>query len=245
MSPRVWVITGTSRGLGLEFVKQLSKDPNNVVFALARKPDSSKELLSLVGPHVHIVKADTSILSEIEAAVKEVSAKTDYVDVLINNAGISLDGVTPKGPTETDASAFTETFRVNVVGVVMTTNAFIPLLKAGKEKKVIQLSSNLSSISQIVPKEGEPDSFLAPVAPSYSTSKAALNMVNAKYAYQFKDEGFIFSAIHPGWVATDMGSHHAPLSPEQSITRFLEIVENLTPKDTGKLLSVDDQTYDF
>lgn len=85
--------------------------------------------------------------------------------------------------------------QVNVIGVIHTVNAFLPLLRNGNVKKVISLSTGVA----------DPDFVIATghsVSAAYSISKAALNMAVAKYAAEFKDEGFVFLAVSPGLVDT-------------------------------------------
>jgi len=248
MSPRVYVITGTSRGLGLEFVKQLSAQPNTLIFAIARKLASAKDLKALQGPNVVLVEADTAEQTDIDAAVSAVKAKTDHVDVLINNAGVLLGPTLPNNikPSEQSPDDFLETFRINVVGIIRVTNAFLPLLKAGTEKKIIQLSSTLGSIKPIVPKTTPKEGSFGFMASAYATSKAALNMVNAKYAAEFDGQGFTFYAMHPGWVQTDMGGSSAWIQADYSIKEMRRIIDGLTPEnDNGGYGGVDVRDLDF
>lgn len=83
-----------------------------------------------------------------------------------------------------------------MLGVIYTTNAFLPLLKAGTTKKVISISTPGADLDLIVATEGTQDA-------AYCVSKAALNMVVAKYAAQYKKDGFTFLALSPGLVQTD------------------------------------------
>jgi NAD(P)-dependent dehydrogenase (short-subunit alcohol dehydrogenase family) len=86
-------------------------------------------------------------------------------------------------------------FQINVIGVVHTINAFLLLLRQGVAKKVVTLSSGMGD-TELVLKAGFPNQ-----AP-YAISKAALNMVVAKYAAEYNDEGLVFLAISPGLVDT-------------------------------------------
>jgi NAD(P)-dependent dehydrogenase (short-subunit alcohol dehydrogenase family) len=89
----------------------------------------------------------------------------------------------------------TEMFKINVVGNIHLFNTFLPLIKNGKTKKVVTISSGMSD-GDVAAKyelhEGAP----------YSVSKAAMNMVNAKYQAEFKKDGIIFMAVCPGTVNT-------------------------------------------
>lgn len=82
-----------------------------------------------------------------------------------------------------------------MIGVVHTVNAFLPLLRAGTTKKVVTLSSGLGDLDLTL-KSGFMGQF------AYSVSKAAVNMMNAKYAAEYAEQGFVFLAISPGLVAT-------------------------------------------
>ena len=92
---------------------------------------------------------------------------------------------------------------MNVIGVIFTINAFLPLLKRGTTKKVITLSSPA----------GDPEFVRAAGwlghAP-YAISKAAVNLVNVKYAVEYEDEGFTFLALSPGMVDTSTGPRKWP-----------------------------------
>ncbi|KAJ7492102.1 hypothetical protein FB451DRAFT_1216994 [Mycena latifolia] len=146
---------------------------------------TATELVALSGKNITVLEADVTDVEALELAATEVSKATGgKLDCLINNAalmnhaGFTLDQFPSPEAVERD---LVDHFKVNVVGVVHTTDAFLPLLRKGSTKKVISLSTGL----------GDPEfTLLAEAAgdPSYSISKAALNMAVAKYAAQFKDE---------------------------------------------------------
>ncbi|CEG75331.1 hypothetical protein RMATCC62417_10394 [Rhizopus microsporus] len=220
----VYVVTGASRGLGLEFVKQLSAK-GDTVFACARNPDQAEELKKLVdNKKVYSIKLDTTNEQSLKSAVDEISKHApNGIDVLINNAGIALSR---KTITEAGKDELLKVFETNVAGVVETTNTFLPLLrKRGKEhtKKVVNISSILGSIGGIDVQE----------AATYRVSKAALNMVTKLQSLQLAEENFIVYSAHPGWVQTDMGGANAQITPDVSIKGMLSKLESVTPKDNG------------
>ncbi|KAH8914747.1 NAD(P)-binding protein, partial [Atractiella rhizophila] len=196
------------RCIGLEYVRQLSSDSDNTVFALARDPSSASSLAALAKErkNISIIKADVSDLDQIAQAAKEVEAQLNGkgLDILVNNAGITG---TPQGAdvmtfpfTSNTAEAFTEAFRVNVVGPIETTKAFLPLLRKGVDKKIVFISSNLG----LQYKVGTPLDFDANkvgMSGPYSVSKTALNMASHKLAVELGKEGFIVFLLHPGWVS--------------------------------------------
>jgi len=242
MSPRVFVVTGASRGLGLEFIKQISANKDTTVFAVARNLAKASELKKLESANVILVEADTSIQKDIEAAAKIITQKAGHVDVLINNAGIQLEGLHPIPISKLPTDGYAETFRVNVIGPILTTQAFLPLLKAGKEKKVMMISTGVASIALTSPKTGPGGDFgdFFGLCPAYAVSKAALNMATAKFAREFKDDGFTFLAMNPGWVVTDMGGPNGMLTADVSISRMLAEVDKMNPAEhNGTIGSVD------
>ncbi|KAH8924111.1 NAD(P)-binding protein [Atractiella rhizophila] len=244
MSTKVFVITGTSRGIGLELVKQLSTVSSNVIFALVRNPSAAAALATLASErkNILIIQADTSVTAEITEAVEQVGKELVVrglkgVDVLINNAGIG-------GPrdfwvslaskaTSWEPEDFLETFRVNVVGVVETTKGFLPLLRTGNDKKILMASSTLGLIG---PVGTDKDIFgpgnLGGSAP-YAVSKAGLNMFSRKLAAELKPEGFTIILLHPGWVKTDMGSERAMLTTEESVNGLVKRIETIKPEESG------------
>ncbi|KAF9469599.1 hypothetical protein BDZ94DRAFT_1303297 [Collybia nuda] len=253
-----YVITGASRGIGFEFVRQISEDENNTVFGIVRNPATAKELTSLKRPNVHVLKSDVTDHRGLSAAAAEVAKITGgSLDYLINNAAAVNDEfahLTLTGFEDQDvlAQSLRGMFNVNVVGVVFTINAFLPLLQKGSVKKVITISSGVADLDLTV------TTGIAASAP-YSISKAGVNLAVGKYAAQFKSEGFIFLALSPGLVDTSTKpptpeelegykqmitafkqydtTFEGAITPEQSVKMQLAVINNVTVKDTGAFIS--------
>ncbi|KAJ6486044.1 hypothetical protein C8R47DRAFT_979867 [Mycena vitilis] len=194
-----YVVTGASRGIGLEYVKQLSANDKDIVFALVRNKTTATHLNKLGRNNLTILEADVTDPKALELAAAAVSRATGgKLDYLINNAamphlsGLTLDQFPSPEALETDLLV---NFKNNTISVVHCTNAFLPLLKNGSAKKVITLSSGVADSGFTL--SGE-----SPGQVGYSISKAALNMVVAKYAAQYKADGFVFLALCPGTVDT-------------------------------------------
>jgi len=258
-----YVITGASRGIGLEFVRQLSSSADNQVFALVRDKSTASSLVELASrtPNVHILQADIVDHKALKEAAAEVAAVTEgSLDYLINNAafmeeerrGLTLDGY-PDGQESLLEKDIHTSIHVNVIGVIHTTNAFLPLIRKGTTKKVITLSTALADPEYTLA------TGLAAAAP-YSMSKAALNIAVAKYAAAHQAEGILFLSISPGLVDTAQKprtpaqlekfkgtvamlqkvSPHwngQPLTPEQSVELMLGVIERVTIKDSGAFIS--------
>src|SRR5206468_1790874 len=110
----------------------------------------------------------------------------------------------------------------NVIGPVLLTQAFAPLLQKSRHAKVLNITSELSSIAQT-------DTF---GTPSYAISKAALNMATRQLSAALAPRVTVFCA-HPGWVKTDMGGAGAELTPKTSVAGLLKVLDAITPKDAG------------
>ena len=193
------LITGSSRGLGLELVRQYATaHKDNVVFAGARNPDKAGQLQALAKAHsnVHVVELDVDSDKSIKASVLAVERHASHVDVLINNAAISpVEGA--RTPLQTTSADFDRVFHTNVTGTLATTLAYIPLLQRSKVgAKVANISSLLGSNLQAA-------EFGAPFM-AYGVSKAAVTYLTTCFKHAVPDVAFL--ALHPGWVATEMGS---------------------------------------
>jgi NAD(P)-dependent dehydrogenase (short-subunit alcohol dehydrogenase family) len=218
------LITGSNRGLGLEFVKQLLARGAQV-FAACRQPEQAKDLKALQVEYpdmLTLVKLEVTDQDEIAAAVETVRAAVDGLDLLINNAGINQDG---EGFGSLEADAMLEVLRVNSIAPVMVTQAFAGMLAKGQKPKVVNLSSQLGSIERAGGGHH-----------SYAASKAALNMFTKILSANLRGRGVTAIVIDPGWVQTDMGGRGAPLEPPESIGGMLQVIDGLSLSDAGRYL---------
>lgn len=215
-----YFVTGCTRGLGLEFARQLSARGDDVL-ATARDPDRVGELGSFP---VRVVGLDVADRWSIEN-LSDPTGETP-IDVLINNAGVSS---TSKTLAECDHDELLRVFAINSVAPVMVAKSLLGNLRLGARRVIVNISSQLGSITN----NTGGSSY------GYRASKAALNMFTTCMANQLKTEGFTCVALHPGWVKTDMGGPDAPLTPPQSVRQILAVIDRLTPADNGKFLSYD------
>ncbi len=220
------LVTGASRGLGLEFIRQLGAR-GDMVWATCRDPHAATELNNLASERVRIVRLDTADEASIAAARETVGAQTSALDVLINNAGVSsakADRLNDGTLTFDDGLAV---FRTNAFGPLLVTQAFRDLLRAGENARVVNVSSGYGSLTHAG--AGWPYYYCA--------SKAALNMFTRIAAGDLKGDNVSVIAMDPGWVKTDMGGANAQLTPEQSIAGMLEVIDGLTGEGSGRFLT--------
>ncbi|GAB4174705.1 MAG: SDR family oxidoreductase [Thalassobaculales bacterium] len=212
------LITGASRGIGAEFVRQYAEAGWRVL-ASARDPGRVA-----AGGAVSAHRLD--VTSDENATALAAELRGIAIDLLINNAGVI--GRRGDGLTTFDPTVLEETFSVNVTGPLRVTRALLPNLLAGGRKTCVFLSSRMGSIS------------LTPAGSlTYRVSKAALNMAVRNIAQELKAEGVTAVAVHPGWVRTDMGGPGADLGVEQSVSGLRQVIEGLTPAMTGSFLNHD------
>lgn len=208
------VVTGTSRGIGLELTRQ-ALAAGHTVLAVAREPERSKglgELRSQYGDRLQVLGVD---LTDPEAPAKIHSAVQSWpqVDVLINNAGILKDTIATED--------FMTSFHVNAIVPFQLTNTLLPNLRKSRAPKVVHLTSLMGSID---------DNSSGGFYP-YRASKAALNMINKSLAMDH--EWLTTIVIHPGWVQTDMGGRGATTPPSESAAGIWKVALGLKPEDSG------------
>ncbi len=213
-------ITGTSRGIGLEITKQLLES-NHQVFATARTPEKSKDLINLkekYAKNLTLFSLDVTSDNDVQNLNKKLT--NTKIDVIINNAGVYLDS--EKGLQKLESKILEETFQTNTFGPVRVTQALLENLKMSKTPKLINITSLMGSIS-----DNSSGGYYA-----YRMSKAALNMFNKSFSV---DHPQITSlVIHPGWVQTDMGGKQAPTQPEESARGIIKVILNSRLEDSGK-----------
>ncbi|MFL6591457.1 MAG: SDR family oxidoreductase [Luteimonas sp.] len=220
-------VTGASRGLGLEFVRQLLARGDRVV-ATCRHPGKASALNALAGEHpgrLHVLPLDVADPRAIAEVARELllldDDAGDQIDLLVNDAGVLHSG---ERFGSVGAANLDDSFRINAMGPFLLTQALAPRLADGA--RVANITSQLGSIANTT-RFG---------TPSYNISKAAQNMATALLAAALRERGITVVALHPGWVQTDMGGAGATVTPEQSVAGLLRVIGGLKPSDSGRFL---------
>lgn len=225
------LITGCSRGFGLELVRQLSYSPVEKVIATSRSPTPSADLSKIIESSriVSFIQLDQIDEDSVKRAAKECELLLNGsgLDILINNAAAQYDA-----PGSVPSMRYLdETMRSNVTGVHCVTANFLHLLRRGQHKKVINISSTLGSLAMAK------DFASIPVA-AYKISKAALNMLTLQYALELANEGFIVMAISPGNMKTAIGGGNAELEVKDGAAATLSIILNAKRSDNGRFQNI-------
>lgn len=223
-----WMITGSNRGIGLEYVKQLLARGEQV-FAACRDPESATDLQALhaqYGKQLSLIQLEITDPDSVNQAYADVSSQVDGLDVLINNAAINSGEDTLATVTKENLM---RCFEVNVAGVMLVSQRFIDLLKQGEHPRLVNIGSGAGSIG-----DGAPPIYL-----SYNISKSALNMLNMMIHQLVHPMGIISIVLNPGWVITDMGGENADMQPSESIRQQLTVIDGLSLDDSGRFKNYD------
>ena len=222
-----YAITGASRGLGLEFVRQLLNRGDSID-AGVRSPAESRQLQGLAQDsrgRLRVHTLDVSNPRSVAAFAAEVG-QGQPLDVLINNAGVFGKNEALGGLDFEDVAS---TFTTNALGPMRLTSALLPALRRGGARRVVHVTSSMGSIGD----NGMGGHY------GYRLSKAALNMAMRNMHLELRGEGFVTVAVNPGWVQTDMGGPHAPLRPEQSVRAMLQLLDGLSTEHGGRFFNYD------
>ncbi|MGF6492165.1 NAD(P)-dependent dehydrogenase (short-subunit alcohol dehydrogenase family) [Luteibacter sp. 621] len=198
------LVTGANRSIGLEVVRQLSKLGHTVILGARDVVRGNHAALTLAadGISVPVAHLDLDDAQTHLAAARWIQTTYGRLDVLVNNAAIADDG---DGPASTmDPGAARRMFDTNVLGTLAVTRAMLPLLRAAKSARIINLSSALGSIGEAADPKSE---FAAVRLAGYAISKAALNMLTVQLAVELESDGISVNAVDPGFTRTDMNNH--------------------------------------
>ena len=225
-----WVITGASRGIGLELTKQLLAR-GELVEAGARAPAASEGLSALAEKHGDTLRRHALDVADDEGVrAFSMGLAEGPIDVLVHSAGIT--GAL-KPLEEVEAEDLLRTFDVNAVGFLRVVRALLPRL--GQGSKIVGITSGMGSLADN--KGGG--------AYGYRMSKAALNMAVRSMAVDLRGRGIICAVLNPGWVKTDMGGPNATLPVETSASNLLRVTDALLPEQSGSFLDHTGRTWDF
>lgn len=201
---RIALVTGATRGIGRETVRQLASQGVQVLLA-GRDPARTVDVASTLqgeGLPVDAITLDVTSVESIAAAAEEVERRYGRLDILVNNAGIFLDDM-QRSPSGQSLEVWRDTFETNLFGVIATTQAFLPLLKKSPNARIVNVSSELAVLSW----QNDPAWRFADFRPTaYSASKTALNAWTLHLAHELRETNIRVNAVCPGSVRTDMNT---------------------------------------
>jgi len=207
------LITGANKGIGFETARLLGA---RGVTVLAGSRDETRgrdaeRALRADGADAAYIPLDVTDEKSVQRAAERIDNDYGRLDILVNNAGIALgDGAGL--PSQTTLATIREVYETNVFGVVCVTNAMLPLLRRAQTARIVNVSSEVGSITSMT----DPDGPMAAMASvPYPSSKAALNMITAMYAKELKATPIKVNAANPGYCATDLNANSGFRTPAQ------------------------------
>ena len=209
---RVALVTGANRGIGYAISRRLGEQNITVIMGARNSPKGIQACsrLQREGLNVHFELLDVIDENSIKTAIENIQAQFGRLDILINNAGIMIDG--QKDALNVNQETVRKTLQTNVLGPLMLCQYCIPLMRAGGYGRIVNMASGLGSLTEMA----DPDSAYAGIgAPAYRLSKAGLNSITTLLTHEVRDDNILINSACPGWVRTDMGGDEAPLTPEQ------------------------------
>lgn len=221
------IVTGTSRGIGLELVKKLAAEGHRIL-ALSR---NERTVADLKLENVHAFSCDLTRDEDLEKASEYVKIEWGQVDVLIHNAGAIVnkpfEEITPK--------EFEKVYNINVFGVAALTQKILPIMK--KNGHVVTVSSM----------GGVQGSMKFPGLSAYSSSKGAVITLTELLAEEYKETGPSFNVLALGAVQTEMlaeafPGYEAPVKPAEMAEYIAEFALTGQKYYNGKLLQVSNST---
>lgn len=222
-STRIALITGAGRGLGREVALRLAEQ-NHFVWVAARSEGVAEPVVQEIrrrGGQARALALDVVDAASIEHARGRVADATQRLDVLVNNAGIMIDGPWVGNTAATvRPEVLRQTFEVNFFGLVAVTQAFLPLLRKSGDASIVNLSSVMGSSTLHADLAG-PLAYTKPFA--YDASKAAVNAFTVHLAAAVLEDGIVVNSAHPGWVKTELGTDAAELSIEDGAKTIVEM----------------------
>ena len=229
------LVTGASRGLGLEFARQYAADGWRV-HAAARRPLEALELQRLAaasGGRLAVHALEVCDHAQVDALARSLAGSP--IDVLINCAGImgretfATGGMAMQRFGSTDFEEWIDTLRTNLLAPMKIAEAFVEHVAASEQKKIVTLTSILGSMAR-----NQIGGLYA-----YRSSKAGVNAMMKSMAIDLRRRGIIAVPMHPGWVRTDLGGPRAELDCEASVTGMRRVIAALTPAQSGSFLQWD------
>jgi len=234
------LVTGANKSIGFETAKQLAQLGYFVYIGSRDKTKGVKaiENLKAVGiTNVDCIQLDVTDINSIKVARQELEAKTQTLDLLINNAGIS--GGFPQPATKVSIETLRLVFETNFFGAVQVTQEFIELLKRSDQPRIVNVTTELSSLTN----HSDPNWKYAQFKPAaYGPSKTALNAYTVMLAVELKDANFKVNCVCPGFTKTDFNNHMGDKKVEDAATAIVKYATLDKDGATGMFFSDEGKT---
>ena len=225
---RIALVTGANQGIGLQIATDLAASGLTVLLA-SRNLDRGKAAAQTIAGDVHPLQLDITDEESIRAAVAQVEQQFGRLDILINNAAISRANgqesetmqsyIQRSRATQISLSEVRAIWETNVFGVLAVTQAFVPLLRKSPAASIVNVSSNLGSLTIL----SAPNPYRATFNPGYGASKTALNAITVAFAIDLEAEGIKVNAVTPGFTATALNNYEGTETVKQGAAEAVRV----------------------
>jgi NAD(P)-dependent dehydrogenase (short-subunit alcohol dehydrogenase family) len=226
------LITGANKGIGFETAKQLAESGYFVYLGSRDKAKGAAAVNKLKEAgisNVENIEIDITNINSIKRAKQELESKIEALDVLINNAATT--GEQPQNISTCDIELYRKVFDTNYFGTIQTTQQFIPLMQKSKLPIVINIASEVGSLTMHTSEGRNPNWDLYN---AYGSSKTAVNSFTVMLANEFRNTNFKVNSVTPGYTATDLNDHKGTKTAEQGAKPILKLYTMNDDGPTGK-----------
>ena len=226
------LITGSNRNIGLEFVKQFSKNDWNII-ATARNPEDADELKAFAENNKNVVIELLDITNNEHISNLASKYQDQTIDILLNNAGLTPRYISAfRRLSAVEEEITRESFEINALGTMKVIQAFMKNVEQSENGKIIALSSKASSFGE---------RLKIPMMYSYAMSKAALNSMIYSLSFETKKKNVIVISLSPGMVNTTPGtSLMGAIEIDESVTKMMAVIEELTMDHNGLFIDYEE-----
>lgn len=226
------LITGANKGIGLETAKQLAMQGIFVYIGTRNLENGQKAVGQLKSEgitNVEAVQLDVTSHISVDNARKEIGNKTDVLDILINNAGIS--GISNQHSLECSIDDIKVVFETNYYGAIRVSQTLVDLLRKSPEPRIVNVSSGMASQTFATDPKNP---FYLSKSTAYQSSKTALNMYTITLAFDLRDTNFKINSVCPGYINTAFNGHQGTGTVEEGANRITKyaLIDQKGP--TGK-----------
>lgn len=224
------LVTGAGRGVGLALTEALGRAGWTVLAGM--RDDAAAQALSRIDGDVAPISLDVADPASVSILAERLRGMP--LDLLVNNAGILIGRGVRIGGEPFDFEEFRTSLEVNTLAPLRMVEAFLDHLRAGEQRKILTISSQMGSI------ERSPGGSYW-----YRTSKAAVNALMRNVARDLSEEGFCVTLAHPGWVQTDMGGQEADITVQESAEGLFRLIGRMGPELNGGFYSWTGEPHPF
>ncbi len=227
------LITGANKGIGFETARRMGKEGFTILVGARNRERGISAEANLIaeGFDAQFIELDVTSQTSIDTAANSIRETYGKLDVLINNVGVVLGNFEDIAvPSKTDSKLLRETFDYNFFAMFDVTKSMLPLIRESNEGRIVNISSELGSLTQ----HSDPSfEFFHHKILSYNSSKTAVNALTVHFAYELKDTPIKVNSADPGFTATDLNGFQGYRSVEQAATVVVQLATLTGDGPTG------------